>query len=38
MPRFRLEGPYTMHELRNQHVSIGWFLGVLCTVKAKKAK
>ena len=27
MPRFRLEGPYTMHELRNQHVSIGWFLG-----------
>ena len=37
MPRFMLEGPqraqsfvlpsYTMHELRNQNVSIGQFLG-----------
>ena len=36
---------YTMHELRNQHVSIGYFPAqngvnnycILCTIKAKKA-
>ena len=33
---------YTMHELRSQDVSLGWFLsrnyGVLCTDKATRPK